>query len=99
MIELWLWVSTVVPEFKPVKSRVVPEGTASADRMIVEQEVLDLLAEDAPPEPEKVQVVALLLRSGAAVGSGAGRAKASAAAEKTRPIENLTILQKLELEI
>jgi hypothetical protein len=65
-------VLTVVPEFKPVRSRVTPEGTARADRMIVEQDVLDLLALEAPPEPEKVQVVARLLKSGAAVGSGTG---------------------------
>jgi hypothetical protein len=51
---------------------VTPEGTARADRMMVEQDVLDLLALEAPPEPEKVQVVARLLKSGAAVGSGTG---------------------------
>lgn len=39
-----------------VKSRVVPEGTATLDRTMVAQEALDLLAEAAPPEPEKVHV-------------------------------------------
>lgn len=35
---------------------------------MVEQEVLDLLADAAPPEPEKVQVVARLPISGVGVG-------------------------------
>jgi len=53
-----------------------------------------LLAEEAPPEPEKVHVVALLLRSGAAVGSGAaaGAATASAMRPSTRPKDALTIM-------
>jgi hypothetical protein len=71
---------TVVPSFKPVRSRVVPEGTASADRMMVEHDVLDLLASEAPEEPEKVQVVALFSRSarlGPAVGAGDGAGMAS----------------------
>lgn len=57
---------------------------------MVEQEVLDLLAEEAPLDPLKVQVVALLARSGAAVGSGAGAgaAKTTAAAEKSRAVDN-----------
>lgn len=49
--------------------------------MIVEQEVLDLLADDAPPEPENVQVVARLAKSGAGVGAGAGAAKTEVIAE------------------
>ena len=77
-------VLTVVPEFKPVRSRVTPEGTARADRMMVEQDVLDLLALEAPPEPEKVQVVARLLKSGAAVGSGTGDPRVMAASPRTK---------------
>jgi hypothetical protein len=65
---------TVVPLFKSVRSRVTPDGTASAERIMVEHEVFDLLADEYPPDPEKVQVVALLSRSGAAVGAGAGTA-------------------------
>lgn len=72
---------TVVPLVRPVRSNVVPDGTAKADKMIVEQEVFDLLAEEAPPEPEKVQVVARLARSGAAVGAGAGAANTEVIAE------------------
>jgi hypothetical protein len=50
--ETWF---TSVPELSPVKSRVVPEGTATLERTIVAQEVLDLLASAAPDDPEKVQ--------------------------------------------
>ena len=60
-----------MPLVRPVRSSVVPDGTATDDSTMVEQEVFDLLAEEAPPEPEKVQVVARLSRSGAAVGAGA----------------------------
>ena len=52
---------------------MVPEGTASADRTMVEQEVLDLLASEAPEEPEKVHIVALLERSRAKAGAAAPR--------------------------
>lgn len=72
---------TVVPLVRPVKSNVVPDGTAKAERMMVEQEVLDLLADEAPADPEKVQVVARLARSGAAVGAGAGAANTEVIAE------------------
>jgi hypothetical protein len=67
-----LKIHTCVPELRLVKSNVVPEGTARAERMMVEQLVFDLLAADAPLDPVNVQVVARLARSGAAVGSGAG---------------------------
>lgn len=73
----------------------MPEGTARADKMIVLQEVLDLLAEEAPPEPEKVQVVALLARSGAAVGSGWGRPSTSAEVESKSAIERLTMIVRV----
>jgi hypothetical protein len=45
-----------VPEASPVKSRVVPEGTATSERTMVAQEDLDLLANAAPLLPENVQV-------------------------------------------
>ena len=76
---------------RPVKSKVVPDGTATAEIMIVEQEVLDLLAEEAPPDPENVQVVARLLISGAAVGSGNAAAIAMAAPPITRARERRTM--------
>jgi hypothetical protein len=76
-----------VPELRPVRSRITPEGTATEDKMIVEQDVLDLLADEAPPDPEKVQVVALFSISGPAVGSGAaaGAARAREAAPAMTP--------------
>jgi hypothetical protein len=45
-----------VPEASPVKSRVVPEGTATSERTMVAQEDFDLLADAAPLLPENVQV-------------------------------------------
>ena len=69
---------------------MTPDGTAIAERMMVEHEVLDLLAEEAPAEPEKVQVVALSLRFGAAVGAGAaaGIAKTELIAERATRSES-----------
>jgi hypothetical protein len=52
--------------------------------MMVEHDVFDLLADEAPPDPEKVQVVALLSRSGAAVGAGAGTARTLVRAARPR---------------
>lgn len=72
----------------------MPEGTASADKTMVAQEALDLLAEAAPDEPEKVQVVARLARSGAAVGAGAAAGRAEAKADnppRMRGAERLTM--------
>lgn len=76
-----------MPELRPVRSRVTPEGTATADKMIVEQEVLLLLADEAPPDPEKVQVVTLFARLGPDVGSGAaaGAARERGAAPTMTP--------------
>ncbi len=59
---------------------------------MAEQDACNFLADDAPLEPEKVQVVALLARamSGAAVGAGAakgwtiGEAKTDAAKAASR---------------
>jgi hypothetical protein len=60
--------------------------------MMVEQEVLDLLALEAPPEPEKVQVVALFSKSGAAVGSGTGDPRTPIMAASPRTKASLSIL-------
>ena len=49
---------TLVPLFSPVRSRVVPAGTATEDKVMVVHEALDLIAEAAPVEPEKVHVAA-----------------------------------------
>jgi hypothetical protein len=76
---------------RPVKSKVVQDGTLTAEIMIVEQEVLYLLAEEAPADPENVQVVARLLISGAAVGSGNAAAIAMVAAPSTRARERRTM--------
>jgi len=57
---------------------VRPDGTTRPLRTIVAQDALDLLAAEAPEDPEKVHE-ALLARSGAAVGAGAGTAAGAAA--------------------
>ena len=44
-----------MPDVSPVKSSVVPEGTATFERTMVAHEALDLLAAEAPDDPEKVQ--------------------------------------------
>ena len=57
----------------------MPDGTATADMTMVEQDVFDLLARDAPLEPEKVHEVARFSTSsakGAGVICGAGAARA-----------------------
>jgi hypothetical protein len=78
-----------VPEFSPVMSSVVPEGTAILSSTIVAQDFLDLLAEAALVKVH----VARLARSGAAVGSGAaaGAAETNAAPamrKSPRAVEN-----------
>ncbi len=45
-----------MPEVSPVRSSVVPDGTATLLRTMVAHEFLDLLAAEAPEDPEKVQV-------------------------------------------
>jgi hypothetical protein len=72
---------TVVSSGRSERSKVVPDGTAIAESTIVEHDFWDLLAEDAPLEPEKVQLVALLTISGAGAGVTAGAAWGSATGE------------------
>lgn len=62
---------TVVPSFRSLRSSVTPEGTATFDSTIVAQDFCDLLAEDAPFAPEKVQVVARSSKFGPCVTVGA----------------------------
>jgi len=77
-----------VPSVRPVRSRVVPDGTGMALRTIVAQLVFDLLTCDAAV---KVQVVARLPRAafsrlGAAVGLGIGDAVTNTALLRRRAI-------------
>lgn len=64
---------------RPVRSSVVPEGTATLDKTIVAQLAFDLLAEAAPLAPENVQE-ARLSRVAAAVTAGAAGAAETRAA-------------------
>lgn len=77
---------TVVSSASLLRSRVVPDGTATLESTIVEQAVCDLLAEAAPLEPEKVHVVARLAKLGACVmaGSATGDANAPSAKEAAK---------------
>lgn len=77
---------TVVSSARLLRSRVVPDGTATSDRMMVEQEACDLLAEAAPEEPEKVQEVARFAKLGASVmaGSATGEAMTPTAKAATK---------------
>jgi hypothetical protein len=77
----------VVPFFNPVRSRVVPAGTATEDKTMVEQEVFDLIAEAAPLAPEKVQVEARSSRVDVAITSSSGTVSGIAwtAAALSRP--------------
>lgn len=65
---------TVVPVFSPVRSRVVPAGTSTLLRVMVEQEVLLLMASAAPVLPEKVQEAREVRREVPRTGSAAGAA-------------------------
>jgi hypothetical protein len=47
---------------------VVPEGTVMPDRTMVAHDFWDLLAEAAPFEPVKVQLVALFASNGLGAG-------------------------------
>lgn len=77
---------TVVSSGRSLRSKVVPDGTATLDKIIVEQEDCDLLAEAAPEEPEKVQEVALFAKLGASVmaGSATGEAMTPTAKAATK---------------
>lgn len=94
----WLDVLTWVLSFNPVKSRVVPEGTATLERTIVAQEVLDLLAEAAPFEPEKVQLaarssmLAALVTRGAGAATGLARVQAMPQAASKRLVRSIAVI-------
>lgn len=77
---------TLVSSGRLERSRVVPDGTASADSTIVEHDFWLTLASEAPDAPEKVQLVALLTFSalGPGVMAGAGSATGDATTEAAR---------------
>lgn len=63
---------------------MVPEGTVMPDRTMVEHDDWDLLAEAAPLDPVKVQLVALLASSGLGAVVISGRATATGDATVTQ---------------
>lgn len=87
---------TLVPELRPVRSSVVPDGTATFDNTMVEHEVLDLLAEAAPFEPENVQEVARFSSVAGAVTAGAGAASTvdERKASPARPMKERIVTEK-----
>lgn len=83
---------TWVPVVRPVRSRVVPEGTAMADKTIVAHDALDLEAEAALVNVH----VARLSRRAAAVGAGAATAAAIGEAETKDVVAKANRPKKLE---
>lgn len=69
----------MVPSSRSERSRVVPEGTARADRTMVAHDPWLTLAREAPDEPEKVQL--FLLATFAADGGGVMTGTGSATGE------------------
>ena len=70
---------TVAPSASFDKSRVVPAGTTTLFKMMVEQAACELIAAAAPVVPEKVQLVARLSTWGAGIVAEAGAAAADTA--------------------
>jgi hypothetical protein len=64
-----------VPSVKPVKSRVVPDGTVMPERTIVAQSALDLLAAEAAVKVQEALLWRAFLTNAA---SGAGVAMGTA---------------------
>lgn len=75
------FVLTVVSSARLERSRVVPDGTTSEDSTRVAHDFWLTLASEAPDEPEKVQLVALLIFSGLGAGVIAGPGSATGEAE------------------
>jgi hypothetical protein len=95
------WKMTVVPELSLVRSRVVPDGTATLLRIMVAQEVLDLLAEAASVKVQLVPV-ARSFSCAAWVGAGATAGAADTRAPALRSsVESArtTILKRIESEL
>lgn len=79
---------TLVPSFSPVKSKVVPAGTATLLSTIVEQDFLPLMAAAAPVDPEKVQLEA---RSSMWVATGLARVEAMPQAASKREVRSMVV--------
>jgi hypothetical protein len=71
-----------VPLLRSVRSRVLPEGTATLESTIVAHDVLLMEAKDAPEEPENMQVLARFSTFAANVGAGAARASSATSARR-----------------
>lgn len=80
------FILTVVSSARLERSRVVPDGTTSEDSTRVAHDFWLTLASEAPDEPEKVQLVALLIFSalGAGVMAGPGSATGEAATQAAK---------------
>lgn len=87
-----------------ILSNVTPAGTVRVSKIIVEQEALDLLADEYPRDPEKEHVAARfsMARSsnalstssaaGAAVGIGAATGEALHVAARKSPAKTLMVV-------
>lgn len=75
---------------------MVPDGTATFDKTMVAHEVLDLLAEAAPLEPENVQEAARFSSVAGAVIAGAGAASTTdeKKASPARPMEERMVTRR-----
>jgi hypothetical protein len=83
-----------VLSFRFVKSKVVPDGTATLDNTIVAQEAFDLLAAAAPLAPEKVQLAARSSIVAGWVTCGEGAASVETMPQAARIREVRSILRK-----
>ena len=83
------------------RSKVVPEGTVMPDRTMVEHDDWDLLAEAAPLEPLKVQLVALFASNGLGGGviSGPAKATGDATAAQAAKATNKVAVKETMIEI
>jgi hypothetical protein len=93
-------VPTVVPSARSLRSSVVPAGTATFDKTIVEQVFCAAIAEAAPVAPEKVQLARFSrVLDGAITGSATGEAITSAAeARSTREPISFNIMMAIALK-
>ena len=91
---------TVVPELRSVRSRVVPAGTATLCRVMVEQDFLFFMAFAAPLEPEKVQEARGARREELRTSaSGAMEGAAFTVAAPSRPMRQIFRLETMITKI
>lgn len=81
------------------RSNVTPDGTATAESTMVEQDFWEALAEAAPLAPEKVQLVALLTRPASGGGVGAGAATGEAIAEAAKAASKVKVRETMVPEL